>query len=84
MNKKLKITKVSFRPALFWDTDPAHIDKKKHARYIIERVLHHGNDDEVKWVWSFYPKKTIKQVVEGSRSLDKRSRALWTLLLKEK
>ena len=52
---------MKFRPALFWDTNPKNIDAKKHARYIIERVLELGRDNEVRWVFEQYPKHTIKK-----------------------
>jgi len=73
---------MKFREALFWDTNPATIDTKEHADYIIERVLDFGNDKEVKWLKDFYSPEHIKRVVERSRSLRSRTKKLWTLLLK--
>ncbi|HLC69654.1 MAG TPA: hypothetical protein VJH75_01255 [Patescibacteria group bacterium] len=48
---------MRFRQTLFWDVDPKTIDEKKHARYIIERVLDFGNDKEVRWVYHNYSKR---------------------------
>lgn len=74
---------VKFRQSLFWDTDPKKIDPKKHARYIIERVLELGHPEEVGWVFKHYPKNTIKEVMKLPRvQLSLKSKALWTLLLK--
>lgn len=35
---------MRFRQSLFWDVDPKTIDPKKHAQYIIERILDFGYD----------------------------------------
>lgn len=72
---------MKFRPALFWDVDPKTIDPKKHAKYIIERVLDFGNDSEVRWVWQNYSPRLIKNVVNTSRVLHAKSKALWQLLV---
>ena len=74
---------MKFRQALFWDVDPKKIDKKKHARYIIERVLEFGHGDEVGWVFKHYPKRVIKKTLNLPRvQLNPRSKALWSLLVK--
>ena len=74
---------MKFRQALFWDTDPKNIDTKKNARYIIERVLEFGRDNEVHWVFKQYSKRAIKKIINLPRvQLSSRSKALWSLLLK--
>lgn len=75
-------SKMKFRQSLFWDTNPERIDTEKNARYIIERVLEHGSDKEIKWMWDFYDQSLLKKVVVKSRSLRPKTRNLWTLLLK--
>ena len=72
---------MKFRQSLFWDTDPDKIDFNKNAQYVIERIVDFGRDEEVRWLWSFYDKKLLKQVVSRSRSILPQSKALWTLLL---
>ena len=76
------VSTMRFRQALFWDTNPKHINIKKHAQYIIERVLDFGRDEEVRWLWKTYGKAPLKKVVKNSRSLRPRTKTLWTLLLK--
>ena len=71
-----------FRQSLFWDVDPKTIDPEKHARYIIERILEFGQPDEISWMFSYYPRHTIAQVLRKERSqVNNRSRALWDLIL---
>ncbi len=73
---------MKLRQSLFWDTDPKKIDLKKNARYIIERVLEFGHDDEIRWMWKTYKKPLLSDVVKKSRSLRADTRNLWTSILK--
>ncbi len=70
------------RASLFWDVDSKTIDPKKHTRYIIERILEFGRDREVRWLWSFYPRSLIRDVVKKSRILHTQTRILWQALTK--
>lgn len=73
---------IPFRPALFWDVNPRKIDAEKHARYIIERILEFGKDEEVQWLFHYYSSLRIKQALEQSRGvLHDKSKALWSLVL---
>ena len=72
---------MKLRPSLFWDVDPATIDLEKNARYVIERVLDYGNDEEVRWMWDMYPREQIREVVTHSRALQPQTRALWSELI---
>lgn len=74
---------MKFRQSLFWDTDPKNIDVKKHARYIIERILDFGDDEEVRWLWNFYDKNLLRKSIIKSRSLRPETKKLWMLLLKK-
>ena len=77
-----KSARFPFRQSLFWDVDPKTIDPQKHAKYIIERILEHGSDEEIRWMWSYYPHSLIKDRVENSRGvLREKTKALWSLLL---
>lgn len=73
---------MTLRQSLFWDTKPETIDLDKNARYVIERVLDFGRDEEVRWLRKQYQPSLIKDVVMKSRLLKPRTRNLWTLLLK--
>ena len=73
---------MKFRQTLFWDVDPAKIDTKKNAQYVIERILDFGNDREVRWMLENYNKSTLKKIIANSRSLTPQSKSLWTLMLK--
>lgn len=72
---------MEFRQSLFWDVDPKTIDKEKHARYIIERILDFGNDEEVRWMFQNYSHNQIKDIVQNSRVLRSKSKSLWQLMV---
>jgi len=80
MKKRKEKKSIRFRPTLFWDVDPKTIDPKKHARYIIERVLDFGNDREVRWLVHSYPPRLIQRTVQESRVLHAKTKALWSLM----
>ena len=82
--KKGNLIKPPLRQSLFWDTDIKKIDLKKHAAYVMERILDFGKDKEVKWMWQTYGRPRLKKIVRTSRVLQPQTKALWTLLLKDK
>jgi len=75
---------MELRQSLFWDVDPKTIDLKKNAKYIIERILDFGKDEEVRWMWNFYDKDLLKEVVNNSKTIGKDTKSLWVLLLDKK
>ena len=82
MKKLKKKDIIPFRQSLFWDVDPSTIDPEKNAKYVIERILEFGTNDEVRWMWSYYPHDSIKDRVKNSRGvLREKTKALWSLLL---
>lgn len=74
--------KIKFRQSLFWDVDPKTIDPRRHARYIIERILDFGNDREVRWMAHYYSPRSISNTIKRSRELHDKSKALWSLIWK--
>lgn len=72
---------MKLRRSLFWDVDPETIDLEKNARYVIERVLDFGNDEEVRWMYLLYPHSRIREVIDNPRRLHAKTRALWNELI---
>ena len=60
-----------FSTNLFWDTDVTALDTKKHARYIIERVLLRGRLSDWFALVRLYGLEEIKQESMKLRYLDK-------------
>lgn len=78
VSKSKKI--IRFRPELFWDVNPKTIHPKKHARYIIERILDFGTTEEAVWMWQFYGRRLVKDVLDSSRVIHDKSRTFWELV----
>ncbi len=58
-------------PTLFWDVDIATINPKKHAPYIVERVLTRGTWDEFKQLIAYYGKEQVALYATQLRYLDR-------------
>lgn len=80
MARKSAKRPIKFRRSLFWDVDPKTIDPEKNAKYIIERMLEFGNDDEVRWMWSYYSLGLIRDVVDNRRGIRPTVKPLWEAL----
>jgi hypothetical protein len=67
----------------FWDTDPDGVDVDRHADYVIERVLDHGDLRAVRWALAFYGEDRIRQwfLAGRARGLLRRTREFWRLVL---
>ena len=74
MNKKLP----KFLYFYFWDTNAKEVDVQKNAKIIIERILDHGNDKAVAWLFNVYTPVKIKKVLKSTRNLSPRSATFWT------
>lgn len=73
---------IVFRQSLFWDADPKRLDTEKNVRYIIERVLDFGNDEEIRWLFQRYPRVLLQDALSRPRGgLHEKSKALWSLVL---
>lgn len=57
----------SFSKTLFWDVDPEDLDWKKHANFIIVRILSRGGTSEVRKIFINYSEEKIKQAILKSR-----------------
>ena len=65
--------------SLFWDTNWRQIHLRRHARYVIERVLELGWLDAVSWLQRVYPVQTIIDVLTVSKVITAKSRNFWKL-----
>ena len=66
MLKELNISEY-----LFWDTDINSLDKEKHARFIIGRVIMRGTLEDWKTIKKVYGLSRIKSEMLSIRHLDK-------------
>jgi len=63
------------KTSLFWDVKD--LDPRKHARFVIERILAFGDEDDFSWAVDFYGKEKIKECFLKNKVLDKKSTSFW-------
>ena len=63
--------------ALFWDVDPRTLDLRRHARFIIRRVLDYGDAAVVNWLRRNYSEDDVRSVVAQPRGLAPKTLAYW-------
>ena len=78
--KTHKVLPRCFKP-FFWDVDFDKLSIRKSRRFIIARLMEHGDDVAVRFLLKTYSQEEMAAVVRQSRSLSQRSRNFWKVLL---
>ncbi len=65
--------KPQFDKKLFWDTDMAQLNFKKHANAIIVRVLERGTMKDWEEIKRYYGHEKIKEAAVNARNLSKKT-----------
>lgn len=65
---------------LFWDTNVDNFDPTAYPRYTIERVLEHGEEEDVAWLLRTFALGQIRDVLRTDRHLSPRSANFWALM----
>lgn len=65
--------------SLFWDTNLEEFDPAAYPVYTIERVLEHGDEEEVAWLLRIFTKGQIQDALRTNRHLSPRSANFWAL-----
>jgi hypothetical protein len=63
------------KPSLFWDV--SRVDPKEHQKFIIERILDFGDQEDFRWAVDYYGKDKIVDNLTKSRKLSKKSLLFW-------
>jgi len=66
--------------SLFWDTGLDHFEPADHPRYTIERVLEHGEEEDVAWLTRVFTTEQIQDVLRTDHRLSPRSANFWALV----
>ena len=61
---------LNLRDELFWDIHPDKLDEEENKRLIIERALSFGNLMELKAMFRYYGKETLKDEITKIGYLD--------------
>ena len=70
-----------FLKPLFWETDLARIDLRRHRFYLIERLIEYGDDRAIHWLKKSCTAAQIAEVVRASRAISPNTASLWALIL---
>ncbi len=70
----------------FWEVKPEKVNLKKHAFYVLGRVLEYGDSQAVQRAREMYGDQTIKELLLSTylRSLSNRTMEQWQTILKLK
>ena len=65
---------------MFWDTDVENFDPIAYPLDTIERVLEHGDEDDVAWLLRVFTREQIHEVLRTDGRLTPRSANFWALV----
>ncbi len=68
-----------FLKPYFWSYNFDNLTIEKHPRSIVQALLHYGNQEATEWLFSTYPKNTIRDVFATTYrgEYDRKSLHLW-------
>jgi len=81
MKQKEEPRLPDFLRSYFWDVSFEELEIKKHAFFVIKRVLDRGNLRDVHWLVKTYGKDAIKEVVMGTKDLARPTGNFWADML---
>ena len=69
--------------SVLWSYDTKKLDMEKHKKVIVSHVLNFGTKKATDWLFEKYGKKNVAKIANTipKGQWDKKSLALWTLLL---
>jgi hypothetical protein len=62
---------------LLWDVDPTVVDVRRHAHFIVRRVLDYGDARDLDWLRRTYTDDEIRSVVRARRGLARKTLVFW-------
>lgn len=65
----------------FWDVSFDELSFATNSRFIAERILNYGNQEDIKWLLSNLDRDFLKAIVKSSRNLNVKTRNYWKLVL---
>ncbi len=70
----------SLRP-FFWDVDFDNLSVRDFSHFIISRLMEHGDEQALRFLMRTYSRRELVDTLRTSRSISRRSRKFWALLL---
>jgi len=69
---------IKLNKQLFWDINPKKLDVKKHADFIISRVLIYGDIGDYELIKKQYGEKKIREISKKVSYPNKKSLNFWS------
>lgn len=66
---------------LFWDTNLASLNTKKHKEFIIARIIETGRIEDIHWMFETYSRQEIIQVIVSTRLISTKTALFWKNIL---
>ena len=70
----------NLRP-FFWDVDFQKLSVEIAWYFIISRLMEHGNEAAMRFLFKTFGRKQMIHVLQNSRSLSRKSREFWRIIL---
>lgn len=70
----------NFVKEYLWDVKVNDLDTKKHATFIIERVLEYGDEEAFGWLSKNFKKEKIKEILKKSKRISPKTGAFYALV----
>jgi hypothetical protein len=80
LSNKNKHMPESLKP-FFWDVDFEKLSASDYSHFIISRLMEHGDEVALHFLMHTYSRQELLETLKTSRSLSRRSRKFWALLL---
>ena len=61
---------VTFSENLFWDADPKELDLQRHRKYVVQRVLERGSEQDIRKAFDYYGFQTVVDTAKSLRTLE--------------
>lgn len=70
----------SFLKEYFWEVDFSKLDAEEYPKYVIARLLEHGDRRAIEWMRKNFTARQINDVLRHSRELSNKSAVFWALV----
>ena len=70
-----------FLKQYFWDVDFEKLDYTKYPKYVIGRILEHGDEKAISWMKNTFSRRDIVDALTINRELTEKSANFWAVVL---
>ena len=65
----------------FWDVDPMQLSISDWPHFVVSRLMEHGDDGAMRFLLESFSRDELREILRASRSVSRRSRKFWALIL---